>query len=218
MGIPVAGQSGAPLASGTGEFGVWAGTSFANPTLIGTATNRRFVSVGLRYGFVFGVKRDLAFEYTLDLVPAAILIQPPGAQLIAETANPRYAGQGRSAVYGAGVSPVGFKCNFARRRKWQPFVLAAGGFVYSAQPIPIPVPHATQFNFTFDCGVGVQIFTAGRKALTVGYQLDHISNAFRTNVNPGVDMHMVYVGFSVFRRRLAGSSRLPDREAAGIPR
>ena len=197
--VPVVGQDSGSLERGESEFGGWAGTSFANPTLIGTTTNRRFVSVGLRYGFVFGVKSDVAFEYTLDVVPAAILIQPPGTQLVEETGNRRYAGQGRSAVYGAGVSPIGFKFNFARRRKWQPFFAATAGFVYSAQPIPIPVPDATQFNFTFDFGGGVQVFTAGGKAVTVGYKFDHISNAFRTAVNPGVDMNMLYVGFSVFR-------------------
>lgn len=197
--IPVAGQGSDAPGSGKNEFGVWAGTSFANPTLIGTATNRRFVNLGLRYGFIFGIKDDIAIEYTVDVIPAAILIQPPGAQLVAETGNPRYAGQGRSAVYGAGISPIGFKFNFARRRKYQPFFATAGGFVYSPTPIPIPVPEATRFNFTFDFGGGVQVFTAGGKALTVGYKFDHISNAFRTDVNPGVDMNVVYVGFSVFR-------------------
>ena len=197
--ISVKAQDDKPLTSGASEFGAWAGYSLANPTLIGTTTNRRFINAGLRYGFVFGTWRGVAFEYTVDLVPAAILIQPPGTQLVAETGDRRFAGQGRTAVYGAGLSPIGFKFNFRRRRMWQPFFAATAGFVYSAEAIPIPVPEATRFNFTFDFGGGLQIWRSGRKAFTVGYKFDHISNAERSRVNPGFDTAVLYTGFSVFK-------------------
>ena len=194
--MPVKGQL---LQSGRSEFGAWAGYSFTDPTMIGTTTNRRFINAGFRYGFVFGTKRDVAFEYTLDFVPAAILIQPPGAQMALETGDNRFAGRGRSAVYGGGISPIGFKFNLARQRKVQPFFSATAGFVYSLDTIPVPVPEATRFNFTFDFGGGVQLFRSGGKALMLGYKLNHISNAGRPRVNPGVDMSVFYAGFSLFR-------------------
>lgn len=188
-----------PLESGTSEFGAWAGYSLANPTLIGTTSNRRFINAGLRYGFVFGSKGDVAFEYTLDMVPAAILIQPPGTQLAVETGDPRFAGRGRRTVYGGGISPIGFKFIWRKSGTWQPFFGSTAGFVYSADPIPIPVAGATQFNFTFDFSLGVQILRAGHKAFIVGYKYDHISNAARSSVNPGFDTGVLFAGFSIFR-------------------
>ncbi|HKW99438.1 MAG TPA: acyloxyacyl hydrolase [Bryobacteraceae bacterium] len=188
-----------PFESGINEFGAWAGYSLANPTLIGTTSNRRFINAGLRYGFVFGTKGDVAFEYTLDVVPAAILIQPPGTQVAAETGDPRFAGHGRRAVYGGGISPIGFKFIWRKSRKWQPFFGSTAGFVYSAEPVPIPVEGATQFNFTFDFSLGMQILRAGHQAFIVGYKYDHISNAARSSVNPGFDTGVLFAGFSMFR-------------------
>ena len=96
------------------------------------------------------------FEYTLDIVPAAILIQPPGIQLAVETGNASLSGEGRTAVYGFGFSPLGFKFDFLRRHKWQPFCATTGGLVYSLHQIPIPITDATRLNFTFDFGGGIQ--------------------------------------------------------------
>ena len=88
--------------AGTNEWGAWTGFSFSNPALIGTTTGRQLVMAGLRYGFVFGTAHGVAFEYTIDLVPAAIVIQPSGTQLASETGNPQLAGKGRPVVYGGG--------------------------------------------------------------------------------------------------------------------
>jgi len=40
---------------------------------------------------------------------------------------------------------------------------------------------------------------SNRRAVTVGYKYQHISNGYRSNINPGVDAQMIFVGFSVFR-------------------
>jgi len=198
LGWPVLAQERGPLHSGMAEFGAWAGYSVANPTLIGSITHRKLAVAGLRYGYVFANKGDVAIEYTIDLVPAAVVILPPGAQLTRETGDGRFANRERAAVYGGGVTPIGFKFNFRRSRAWQPFFAGAAGFVYSTSPVPVPVPEGTAFNFTFNFGGGIQIFTARGKALTIGYKLDHVSNAGRS-YNPGLDASVVYVGFSVFR-------------------
>jgi len=198
LGWPACAQERGPLYSGMSEFGAWAGYSLANPTLIGSITHRKLAVAGLRYGYVFANKGDVAIEYTIDLVPAAVVFLPSGERLVKETGDQRLANRGRSAVYGGGVSPIGFKFNFARRRGWQPFFAAATGFVYSTNPVPVPVPEGTAFNFTINIGGGLQIFTAHGRALTLGYRLDHISNAGRS-YNPGLDASVVYIGFSLFR-------------------
>jgi len=192
-------QHGSILESGAKEWGVWAGYSFSNPTLIGTTTNRQYANAGLRFGYVVATKGSVAFEYILDVVPAAILIQPPGDQFAAETGNSSFEGKGRSAVYGFGILPASFKFNFARRRVLQPFLAVSTGMVYSMQKIPTPITDATRVNFTFEVGGGIQWMTSSHKALILGYKFTHISNAFRTSVNPGVDANMLYVGLSIFK-------------------
>jgi hypothetical protein len=187
------------LESGAMEWGLWAGYSFSNPTLIGSTTNRQCANAGLRFGYVFATKGNVTFEYTLDVVPAAILVQPPGNQFAMETGNVSLVGKGRSAVYGFGVLPAGFKLAFARRRSLQPFFAVTTGMVYSMQKIPFPITDATRTNFTFEVGGGVQWMKSARKAFILGYKFAHISNAYRTSVNPGVDANMVYMGFSIFK-------------------
>ena len=63
----------------------------------------------------------------------------------------------------------------------------------------VPVAEAARFNFTFDFSGGVQIVNSNRGAFTIGYKYQHISNANRANANPGVDVQMIFAGFSVFK-------------------
>ena len=186
---------------GTNEFGVWGGGSFASPTLIGTAKEHRFAIAGLRYGRVFAASRNVAYAYTADVIPVAVVFMPdrnltsfppPGSGLTPVTFSAR-----GGAVYGAGAAPIGFKVNFNRRGRTQPFVAASGGFLHFTRPVP--QFGATQFNFTFDFGGGLQIMTEARRAFTVGSRYHHISNAYRNHINPGLDANLFYLGFSIFR-------------------
>lgn len=184
------------IAKGWNEFGIWGGVSFHSPSWIGTTPNARFGNVGLRYGRVLAASESIAFEYTIDAVPVAVLsterfiLVPvsPGVFTVQET---------RESVYGAGLSPIGLKFNFRRQKRFQPFAAATGGFLYFRRDVPIP--GAAQFNYTFDFAGGVQIVNTNRHAWTVGYKYQHISNGDRSPINPGVDVQMIYAGFSVFR-------------------
>src|SRR5881394_3280467 len=57
------------------EWGVWGGISFSSPTSLGLGTtpNARFGNVGLRYGRVLKTSKTVAFEWTIDVIPLAIL-------------------------------------------------------------------------------------------------------------------------------------------------
>ena len=179
------------LEKGMNEFGVWVGGSFDSPTVIGTAEDRKYFTLGLRYGRVFATSKRVAFEYTVDAVPVAVVFQPDFAQALNRHHD--------KSVYGAGLSPIGFKINFNRRRRTQPFVNVSGGFLYFRRPVPADVSGATKFNFTFDFGGGVQIVTRARRAIAFGYKFQHISNAGRSVVNPGLDANVIYVGYSFFK-------------------
>lgn len=179
--LPAAGQVGA------NEFGIWGGYSPHSPTIIGTVPDRQYVILALRYGRLLMQRSRVVLEYTIDAVPAAVLIKP------SDMYGPR------ATVYGFGVSPIGFKLAFRPGRRLQPFGSMSVGFVYSLQPVPINIPDATKFNFTFHLGGGVQYFTSPHWTFTAGYRFDHISNAFRTNVNPGVDANVIFAGVSYWR-------------------
>jgi hypothetical protein len=179
------------LQEGMNEWGVRVGGSFNSPTLIGTAEDRKYFTVGLRYGRVFAASKRVAYEYTVDAVPVAVVFQPNFARAFNRVDD--------GSVYGAGLSPIGFKANFNRRGRVKPFVGGSGGAFYFQRPVPVDVPGATRFNFTFEFTGGVQFFTPERRAVTLGYKFHHISNANRSDVNPGLDANVIYVGYSFFK-------------------
>ena len=177
------------------EFGIWGGISFDSPTLIGKTPNSRFGNIGLRYGRVLAASKTVAFEWTIDAVPLSILSDnrfttvPSGSGFVVT--------QTRKSVYGWGASPIGLKFNFRRHRRVQPFGQATGGFLYFNEQVPLA--GGARFNFTFDFSGGVQVVNSNRRSFTIGYKYQHISNANRATFNPGVDVQMIFAGFSVFK-------------------
>lgn len=177
---PVAGYA---LAKGTNEFGLWAGGSPDSSRIFGDIGDRKLVLFGLRYGRILAAWDWGSLEYTLDIFPAAVVFEPDRVR------------RGSSTIYGAGLSPLGLKVNFGQ--SWiQPFVAASVGFLYFEDDIP--VPDSSRFNFTPEFGLGLQFFLTPKQALTLGYKLHHMSNADTSRNNPGMDSHVIYVGFSFF--------------------
>ena len=174
------------------EFGLWGGGSFSSPTLIGKTEEARLAIVALRYARVLSRGDQVSFKYTIDAVPVASLSFPVETQPAGFVTRKE-----RRTITGAGLSPVGFQVNFRRRERVQPFAQASGGFLYFGERIPDE--RGAQFNFTTDFGGGVQWKTGARRAWTLGYRYQHISNGFRADVNPGFDSNLFYVGFSIFR-------------------
>jgi hypothetical protein len=177
------------------EFGIWGGISFDATTLIGKTPDARFGNIGLRYGRVLKTSKTVAFEWTIDLIPVAILsnnrftVVPSGSGFVIT--------QTRKSVYGWGAAPIGLKFNFRRDRRVQPFGQATGGFIYFNEQVPLA--GAARFNFTYDFSGGVQIVNSNRRAFTIGYKYQHISNGYRATFNPGVDVQMIFAGFSIFK-------------------
>lgn len=178
------------------EFGVWGGISFDAPTWIGKTPDARFGNIGLRYGRVLAANDNLAFSWTIDAVPVAVL--SVNRFTVVSTGSGSFIVQrSRDRTYAAGLSPIGLKLNFRRSQTLQPFASGSAGFLYFSKEVP--VPGAARFNFTFDFGGGVQIVRNSGRAITIGYKYQHISNGDRSPINPGVDVQMFYGGFSIFK-------------------
>jgi hypothetical protein len=187
---------------GKNEFDAYAGASWDSPHVIGTTAHREIIDVGGRYGRTLEIWRNVTFGITIDVVPVELVVQPkitltpaPGDpnQLIIHQ-GPRH------AVYGGGFNPLGIEWTFFRHRRIQPMAASTAGMVFSVIPVPLDVPNATRSNFTFDFQGGVRIFNSSRtRAILLGYKYQHISNAYRTSVNPGVDGNVIFAGYSFFR-------------------
>ncbi len=189
-------------AQGDTEFGIWGGFSAGNPHLIGVTTDRQLGVLGLRYGHLIFDTHPVSLEYTLDIIPVEILRQPT---YVACDTNPNifptgFCQTGHETVYGGGLNPLGLKLNFLREHRLQPIVASTAGLVASVRPIPVDIPEGTQFNFTFDFQAGFQLYNSDHShAWTLAYKYQHISNAYRHSLNPGVDLHVITLGYSFFR-------------------
>lgn len=100
---------------------------------------------------------------------------------------------GRAPVNGFGLSPVGVEARVRVVRQWQLFGGGTAGVVWFTRDVPLP--DAGAFNYMFDFGGGAEWRYSTRSALRVGYRFHHLSNAYRSSVNPGLDAHVISVGF-----------------------
>lgn len=108
-----------------------------------------------------------------------------------------YTCSGRRWTDGEAISPIGFQWNFRPEEKIQPFVDSHGGYMYSTQPIPIAA--AGSFNFTFDIGVGAELFRSHTRSIRAEYRYHHISNHNTATANPGIDNGLFQVTYTFGR-------------------
>jgi len=183
------------------EFGVWAGYSPDSPHVIGITGERQLGLLAVRYARTLWENHSFSFQYTIDVLPLELMLQPKFTSVVSTTPPiTTFVPGHREYVYGGGINPIGLKFNFLRSRRLQPFIASTAGFVASVKRIPVDVPGGTLFNFTFDFQAGFQYYNSSHtSAWMLGYKLHHISNAYRTNVNPGVDSNVFFVGYSFFR-------------------
>ena len=187
---------------GDTEFGVWGGYSVGTPHLIGITSNRQLGVLALRYGHSIYDWSNVSLQYTLDIIPIEFINQP---KYVSCNTNPNNFPTGfcevsRENVYGGGVNPLGLKLNFRRKHRFQIIGASTAGFIASQRPVPVDIPGGTQFNFNFDFQAGFQLFNSSRsRAWTLAYKYQHISNGYRHDFNPGLDLHMLSLGYSFFK-------------------
>jgi hypothetical protein len=185
------------------EFGAWAAYSTNSPDVYTSQGHIQFGVSALRYGRLLHKSRSYTVEYTIDVEPVEVSranLYESCHVLYHGVVQPGSCAVGKQWIYGGGLSPFGWKFNFRPTRQWQPFAAFSGGFVMSQKPIPEDIPKATRFNFTGEIQLGMEHFNRKRtRAWIFSYKLQHISNGFRSSVNPGVDLNMLAVGYSFFK-------------------
>jgi len=185
------------------EFGVWGAYSASAQNIQGSVTNFQFGVAAFRYGRILHSSHGYTVEYTVDIEPVEVSRQNTWIGCVVESSGVEYntyCPQGRETIYGGGISPIGWKFNFMRSRRWQPLLASTGGLIASERPIPKDIPMATQFNFTFDFQAGVEHFnSSGTRAWSFVAKVQHISNASRSSVNPGANIIMLSAGYSFLK-------------------
>ena len=104
---------------------------------------------------------------------------------------------GRRWTYVEGLSPFGTRINLRPRSRWQPTASVLAGLLLSAKKIPIDT--AGSFNFTFQLGAGVEYFRTPTQSIRLEYQIQHFSNDYTANSNPGVDNGLFKVTYTFGR-------------------
>jgi opacity protein-like surface antigen len=191
------------LREGANEYQIWAGAASGdNPGIASITVNEPLTRAGFQYSRVMLASKSLALKYTIDAIPLALT----NTQEVTSTCLPAPGSPNtlacqstiaRKTVYGGGASPIGMQLNFRRTRRLQPIANGTAGFLYFNRETPST--GASQFNFTFTLGTGVQWFITPSHSITFGYKFHHFSNAFIANLNPAVDSHFFYAGFSFHR-------------------
>jgi len=132
------------------------------------------------------------FEYAMDVIPVFLVLQAGGT------------------TYGSSFDPIVLKWNFARSRGAAPyFELSAGGLA-TAQQVPRGASH---LNFTPSAAFGLR-FPRGRNYWSLEFRYIHISDAFITNYNPGMDTLGLLFGFGRFTHSRGLSEGIQRAHAA----
>jgi hypothetical protein len=111
-------------------------------------------------------------------------------------AAPVYSQYAPSDTYGFGFTPIVWRWNFDAGGRIAPYAELAGGALWTRDPVPAGT---TTANFSAHAAFGARIFLTRRQALVASYRLHHISNGNRLERNPGVNAHVVLLGFTYVR-------------------
>ena len=96
-------------------------------------------------------------------------------------------------IYGFGVAPIVWRWNFPPQPSWSAYGELAMGGMWSSQPIP---EDTSRGNFTAHWGGGVRLRPRGSHAVVIAYRFQHFSNGNQLGSNPGVNSHVILVGWS----------------------
>ncbi len=183
-------NDGARLERWNQEVGFWGGYSPDSTSGIGKSLDRKFFELDGQYAVTILAGRRVALKWVSEVVPVALLSDPTEYYFT----NGRLTGSRAGATtYAGGCTPLGLQVNFRNGHRVQPFFDSHGGMLYFTRQEP--VPGSSQFNFTFNFGAGVQVFTRKRSSLLLGFKYHHISNNNTAPQNPGVDSAEAYAGW-----------------------
>lgn len=179
--LQAAGASGVPAASPATRASEWqAGAGVAKSVNLFESTAGRAYAVQ-----TIGWARELTGDIRI--------IGIPGRFAWGVEAMPVFAQFEPSRIYGVGFAPVVWRWNFPSRPSWSAYGELSMGGMWSTQPIP---EDTSRGNFTAHWGGGIRLRPRGTHALLIAYRFQHFSNGNQFGDNPGVNSHVIVLGWS----------------------
>jgi hypothetical protein len=184
-------------------------------------TNYSFVWAGVQAGKI--VTPDLGsgvlkgnFEYAVQVIPYWQAFTPKFQHLVdcpagATSAKQCYGPVTTGGTYhGFSVTPAVFRWNFTHGQRFQPWIQAAGGLLYTTRKFPalgnLDYTDPTQtgrgadtsvWNFMPQGGVGAHYFVRDNRSVDFSLNGVHISSASLGDKNPGVNVTLqMSVGYT----------------------
>lgn len=87
--------------------------------------------------------------------------------------------------------------NLTASKSFQPYLILGIGALFTNKKIPDD--DTAEFNFTPQGGLGLRYFIGPQMSINIEYRFYHISNASTAESNPGLNLGLIELGFSVFR-------------------
>jgi hypothetical protein len=170
-----------PMSPAASEWTVSAGTGWGVP-VFGYGSNNGFVFQALSWGRVLtpphgrGLLRG-RFTWAIEVVPVFFQHNPERA-------------------YGFGFSPLVWRWSLEPPRRYAPFVELGGGGLWTTEDVP---GDTTGANYTAHVMAGIRLRNRSGRGALLGYRFTHISNGNRVDPNPGINAHVIVVGWTLVR-------------------
>ena len=183
-----------PSPKGQWRFGAFVGAAHNSPITprLGTTPGRDHYFVGLQAQTTVLKVGGARLSYGVQFVPAMIVrgrtlplyyyVSPEELDTFID-----------NTAYAFALSPFALELAVPVAGRVAIYGAAAGGMIFFNKPFP--VPEAQSSNFTIEWGGGVLVRLGQKQWVQAGYKFHHLSNAYNSLVNPGLDAHMFYVGF-----------------------
>jgi len=190
------------LAKGAWDFAVW---GQGGHSVSGGISNTSVGDAGFRIGKVLTEEHFSGWargnlEYAIDLIPLYVLSGPfqpvptgVGTCVVGAKCGFRFAQQ---TVYGGAFNPSIARWNFTSGKRLAPFVELGGGVLFTNHDIPFG---SSNVNFTPQAAIGVNIFTREKRAVSLDFRYEHISNAGLAKPNPGINTIQGGIGYHWFK-------------------
>jgi hypothetical protein len=144
------------------------------------------LAVPFRVGSAWGI------DYQARAIPVAMVRQNPTAPAILGSQGWYMSvATERDRTFGLGLKPAGVRVWFGGSSV-RLEVDASAGILHSGTPLF--AANAARLNFLYDVGLGLRL-PLGQNDLTLGYRRHHVSNAGFADVNPGLNSHVVFLGY-----------------------
>lgn len=197
VGQPVAARAQVPDPLPNWELTAYVGGAHSSPvgTHLGAVPDRDHFFVGLHLTANLIRRERWSVGWAPEVVPLLLVTNNPTYQ---QVEIPEYGvfyfPDGAKPVYGFAVSPIGVEGQLRVSTSWRLYAAGAAGIAWFTRDVP--VPGALSDPFTVEWGGGA-IWQFGKSdALRAGYKFHHLSNAYRSEQNPGLDANVVLVGWT----------------------